>query len=257
MQKKKPEQLNEHLLDIGEAAEFLNVSEMSIRRWTNSGALKCYRVGAKRERRFAMKGLEEFLHGSQNDRLKALGLGGHRVTNGLHMTHFYSGEEEALGLSTPFVIEGLRHGEAVLAVMPPERRRDFMSDLERKGRPIAGDIEKGRLSFSSGLDSPREMIRYLADFADKSERFRVVGDMVWVLEKGWDLAALVALEEAAGFMPRSEGGLLLCQYSLTDFTGAHIMMAEESHKHMIYKGRLGKNPYYRQISQPIGSVAEF
>jgi hypothetical protein len=132
-----------------------------------------------------------------------------------------------------------------------------MSDLERKGRPIVGDIEKGRLNFSPGLDSPREMIRCLAGFAEKSERFRVVGDMVWVLEKGWDLSALVALEEAAGFMPRSAGGLLLCQYSLTDFTGEHIMMAAESHKHMIYKGRLGKSPYYRQISQPISSVGEF
>jgi hypothetical protein len=32
---------------------------MSIRRWTNSGALKCFRVGGKRERRFHMTELEE------------------------------------------------------------------------------------------------------------------------------------------------------------------------------------------------------
>ena len=38
----------ERLLDIKDAAEFLNVSEMTIRRWTNSGKLKCYRVGGKR-----------------------------------------------------------------------------------------------------------------------------------------------------------------------------------------------------------------
>jgi hypothetical protein len=37
------------------------------------------------------------------------------------MTHFYSGRDEALGVSTPYVIEGLRHGEVVLVVMPRER----------------------------------------------------------------------------------------------------------------------------------------
>jgi len=40
------------LLDIGQAAAFLNVSEASLRRWTNSGRLVCLRVGQRRERRF-------------------------------------------------------------------------------------------------------------------------------------------------------------------------------------------------------------
>ncbi len=107
------------------------------------------------------------------------------------------------------------------------------------------------------MNSPKDMIRYLAGFAEKRENFRVVGDMVWALEKGWDLADLVALEEAADFMPRSETGLLLCQYSLTDFSGSHIMMAAELHKHMVYKGRMEQSPYYRQVSQPTGSAREF
>jgi hypothetical protein len=33
------------LLDISEAAQFLNVSETSLRRWTNAGALACLRIG--------------------------------------------------------------------------------------------------------------------------------------------------------------------------------------------------------------------
>jgi len=40
--------LMERLLDIKDAAGFLNVSAMTIRRWTNSGKLNCYRVGGKR-----------------------------------------------------------------------------------------------------------------------------------------------------------------------------------------------------------------
>ena len=51
------------LLTIKEAASYLNVSEMSIRRWTNSGRLKCLRVGQKNERRFREKDLRSYLTG--------------------------------------------------------------------------------------------------------------------------------------------------------------------------------------------------
>src|SRR5678809_1793136 len=49
------------LLDIAGAAAFLNVSETSLRRWTNSGRLACLRVGLKRERRFRRADLLAFM----------------------------------------------------------------------------------------------------------------------------------------------------------------------------------------------------
>jgi excisionase family DNA binding protein len=49
------------LLNVREAARFLRVSETSIRRWSDSGKLKCYRVGVARHRRFSMRDLKEFL----------------------------------------------------------------------------------------------------------------------------------------------------------------------------------------------------
>ena len=39
--------------------------------------------------------------------------------------------------------------------------------------------------------------------------------------------------------------------------GSQIMVAAELHKHMVYKGRMEKSPYYRRVSQPTGSVREF
>lgn len=51
----------EHLLNVKEAAEYLNVSEMTIRRWTNDGSLPCYRVGGRRARRFKISDLTVFL----------------------------------------------------------------------------------------------------------------------------------------------------------------------------------------------------
>ena len=73
----------ENLLTVRETAGFLNVSEMSIRRWTNSGKLKCYRVGGKKERRFTRQGLENFLQ--LNERSVPLGIGTASVKDSSHI----------------------------------------------------------------------------------------------------------------------------------------------------------------------------
>src|SRR6185295_10691869 len=51
------------LLDIAQAAALLQVSEASLRRWTNAGQLPCLRVGGRRERRFRRADLIAFLEG--------------------------------------------------------------------------------------------------------------------------------------------------------------------------------------------------
>ena len=238
----------ERLFDIKDAAEFLNVSEMTIRRWTNSGKLKCYRVGGKRERRFHKSDLEELLHDSQNHPLKPLGFRGQKAPDGSHMSHFYSGNNEALGVAVPYLVEGAKRGEALLVVMPPERSRELLENLDGQNHPVATWRKNDRLTVTAGMDSPEEMIRYLGEFATRTHKFRVVGDMTWTALKGWDLAALSALERASDFMPPIGNGLLLCQYSLADFSGQHIMMAAEFHPHTIYKGKLEKSPYYAHIA---------
>lgn len=234
----------ERLLDIKDAAGFLDVSEMTIRRWTNSGKLKCYRVGGKRERRFYKSDLKELLHDSENHRLKPLGIGGQRVPDGSHMTHFYSGIVEAFEMSTPYLLEGIGRGEALLAVMPPERSRELLENMERQGHPVVSWLKSGRLTVSAGMDSPEEMIRYLAGFAARTHEFRVLGDMLWTVRKGWKSEALRTLEQAPTLMPPLENGLLLCQYSLGDFTGATIMRAAEWHRQTIYREKLERSPYY-------------
>ena len=46
--------MNDKLLTIEQAAQYLNVSKTTLRRWTKSGTLACMRVGAKGERRATM-----------------------------------------------------------------------------------------------------------------------------------------------------------------------------------------------------------
>jgi len=51
----------QRFLTITEASEFLQVSETSLRRWTNSGKLRCFRVGGRSERRFLKEDLLAFM----------------------------------------------------------------------------------------------------------------------------------------------------------------------------------------------------
>ncbi|MDO9264853.1 MAG: MEDS domain-containing protein [Desulfosalsimonadaceae bacterium] len=235
----------DRLLNIKEAALFLNVSEMSIRRWTNQGVLKCYRVGGKRERRFYMRDLQDFLKASRSQTPRPLGSCEPRLSDGDHVTHFYSGKKEGLDFSVTYVLAGLKRGERVLVVLPPERHQGVIAALELQYPSTGRDIGEGRIIFSEGKDSPEEMIRYLGDFVTNAEKFRVLGDMFWSIRKGWDLDALSALEQAPALGHPFRNGVLVCQYGLEEFSGAYIMMAAEAHEQIIYKNELKKSPYYR------------
>ena len=53
------------LLTLDEAASFLGVSKVSLRRWTNDGLLACHRIGPQGRRRFDLEQLKKFA--AQND----------------------------------------------------------------------------------------------------------------------------------------------------------------------------------------------
>jgi excisionase family DNA binding protein len=50
------------LLTLQEAADFLQVSKITVRRWTRKGQLGCVRFGTRRDRRFYLEDLERFIH---------------------------------------------------------------------------------------------------------------------------------------------------------------------------------------------------
>ncbi len=127
----------ERLLDIKEAAEILNVAEMTVRRWTNAGLLRCYRVGGKRERRFRIQDLQEYLEkgGVRVDASFAapLGFGGLTAPDGSHLTHLSRDRREALDIGASYVLEGLNSDETVLLVAPKAGTERFINILQGRG----------------------------------------------------------------------------------------------------------------------------
>ena len=231
----------ENLLNVKEAAAFLNVSEMTIRRWTDAGLLSCYRVGKKRERRFTPQGLHDFLSGGKNAAapstvpLRFEGLG---IPDGSHFTHLYYDARESLDVQVGFVRQGLENDETILVVATDEKKETLLKTLDDRFLPVAHSMQQGKLLFSPGREHPADMIAYIEQISSSAhDRFRLLGDMSWAMEKGWTEERLRTLEEMTNRGPRTRN-LFLCQYSLAEFSGRVTIMAVETHTHAVHKGRL-------------------
>ena len=112
---------NLSLLNTRQAAEMLNVSEVSIRRWTTAGTLTCVRLGAKRERRFRREDLLAFLQSNEpSDRplthAPDVVLEGLAVEHGTHLCMIYENDLGRLKLSVPLLADGLRSDALCLLV---------------------------------------------------------------------------------------------------------------------------------------------
>jgi len=53
--------INSPMLTISEVAHLLNVHINTVRRWSNQGLLKSYRIGSRGDRRFKRTDIEKFL----------------------------------------------------------------------------------------------------------------------------------------------------------------------------------------------------
>jgi excisionase family DNA binding protein len=56
----------ESMLTVRQVSEFLHVSICTVRRWSNKGMLKYYRVGSRGDRRYRREDVLRFLEESSN-----------------------------------------------------------------------------------------------------------------------------------------------------------------------------------------------
>jgi excisionase family DNA binding protein len=240
----------ESLLNVKEAAAFFNVSEMTVRRWTNSGALDCYRVGGKRERRFRIRDLQEFLDQGppktiMQDGMVQLGTCSMAVPDGSHLSHLCLNDIEARDVGISFLQQGLSSNETVMLVTAHAHLEKFVNFLEMRGIDVEKTISRDFLHICHGLDTPKAMFAYIAGkIAVAKGSFRLFADMTWVKERGWRLETVRQLEAAADSLPANHGRLVLCQYPLAAFSGEELMMVAETHRYTLYKSVLQESPYF-------------
>src|SRR5256885_13176672 len=133
------------LLDIKQAAALLQVSEASLRRWTNAGRLACFRVGGRRERRCRRADLMAFLESHPF----AAGAAGREPplpdrASG-HLCGLYVSDLARTRQAAGFLADGIPAADVSFLVAESEVRERVLARLERQRPSLKDEIEAGRL----------------------------------------------------------------------------------------------------------------
>jgi transcriptional repressor of dcmA and dcmR len=197
------------LLDINQAATLLNVSETSLRRWTNAGALPCLRVGLRRERRFRRADLFAFMEQPQPAKRSGNGKESAMKTqesrdeaiaaiHGNHLCGIYGSDAGRVDLTVPFLLQGLQSDSVCFLIAPLRVQGDILKALKRRRPSLDSDIKARQLIVSEYQKSPSAQLRLfetaMKRAGDEGVRsFRVVGDM-WGFRLKVSAKQLVQLE---------------------------------------------------------------
>jgi transcriptional repressor of dcmA and dcmR len=216
----------EVLLDIKQAAQFLRVSETSLRRWTNSGLLASLRVGQRRERRFRRADLVAFMEHHP--------AGSTRPT-GSHLCSLYNSDLSRAAQAAAFLGDGVEPGTAWLLIAQPEVRAAIVIRLIDAGRLArrGSHTDPALLESGSAPSRAAQLDYYESTIAkamkDGARRLRIVAD---VSGGGLasDLAAMLELEteyhrRIAGQFPV----MTLCQYDARALSGIEVLEVFKCH----------------------------
>ncbi len=234
------------LLDIGEAAQFLSVSETSLRRWTNAGALPCLRVGQRRERRFRRADLLAFMEDQPPPSSRA---GAHpaplalvrpveesiTLTHGGHLCAFYGSDLGRVTLAVRFLLDGLQEGSMVYLVASARSTKHILRHLKGKRPSLERDISAGKLLLSDYQRNPRAQIK---DFEERlkegvaagTQSFRVFGD-TWEMRRKSSADGFAQYEAAYDqLIARRYPVVTICAYDARRFSGVDVLDALKAHR---------------------------
>jgi excisionase family DNA binding protein len=232
------------LLNTKEAAQFLRVSEASIRRWSDSGLLPAQRVGRRRERRFVQGDLRRFLEHPPGDSrpaapsVSAVNVGGASVPLRTHLAPIYSTDVGGLRLSVPFLADGLRAGQPCFLVAAGAILERYTDALTDERIDVAAAKDSGRLVVIPGPGaSVAEAISNWERLFGKALAggptvLRVIGEMVCERSVFGSEAAMMAYEESYELMARRYPVVTLCQYDAREFDGEIMLRVLKSHPDM-------------------------
>lgn len=244
------------LMNTKQAAQFLNVSEISIRRWTQTGKLPCVRVGARRERRFDKEQLMEFLRNQNHSPISekhdishtknesfqassncfAVQIEGMTISPGEHLCTLYETDTGITKLSVPFLAQGLKNNDLCVLVASEFHQKIIIDALSKIYTDIKVSINNGSLILFDGIPHSFELYQYFENTFLSATRngyssIRVVGDMGWAISKKMAFDDLMTFERDYNHnLCPSFPVVSLCQYDARNFTGTEILQALNNHK---------------------------
>jgi len=232
------------LLNTREAAEFLRVSEASIRRWSDFGLLPSHRVGRRRERRFAPTDLRFFLERGPGQAptaapvISSVTVGGASVPVRTHVAPIYGSDAGGLRLTVSFLIDGLRAGQPCFLEATGAALDRYIKALTEQGIDFAAVTKSGQLVVLPGPgENADEAIRNWEELFGKALEggptvLRVVGEMASVRGIFGSDAEMMRYEEAYEVMARRFPAVTLCQYDAREFDGEIMLRVIKAHPDM-------------------------
>lgn len=235
------------LLDIRTAARFLQVSETSLRRWTNQGRLACFRIGGRRERRFRRADLIAFME--RHSRGDTGGVTGaapgearqavdSRPAHGraTHGCAFYSSEREQATQAAQFLSNGLHPQTVSFLVAAPQARCSILARIEARRPSVHADIDAGRLVLSEYATSVDAQIDYWEIGFERAvsagaSALRVVGDVTGApfgANENFDVA-LEYEEQYERILSQRFPVTTLCQYDARPLRGLDVVRLLDDH----------------------------
>jgi len=229
--------MSEELLNIKQAAALLNVTETSLRRWTDAGRLACLRVGAKRERRFRREDLLAFLENQPATASATTGIrqvttiGGLPVESGTHLCAFYRNDAARTKLAVGFLADGSSEDGATILLGTAQATRAVMGQLEGRGGHGGSARASDNVTvieYRSHGTAQLEVLEglFVAALRRGSRSLRVVGTEVGPFGR---FSELMEYEEGYERLSRRFPVVTLCQYDARKRSGVELCSILKGH----------------------------
>jgi transcriptional repressor of dcmA and dcmR len=206
-------------LSTSETAEFLRVSEASVRRLSDRGVLPAHRVGRRRVRRYRVEDVRQFarreraLEPAPGLPVSQVLVGGLPVEISSHLAPMYDSDAGRLRLSLPFLVDGIRAAQPCFLIA---HATGILSLADAPGSTLAEALEFWEERAWAAVTSGASVLRLVGEMASVRERF--------ISEK-----EMLAFEAAVNLTFRRFPIVGLCQYDARAFSGVALISALRSH----------------------------
>ncbi|WP_022949743.1 MEDS domain-containing protein [Methylohalobius crimeensis] len=269
------------MLTISEAAEYLNVSKSSLRRWSNENVLPSFRVGMRGERRFDIGDLDAFLVArgkapkSSESMQRAEGSSPREILDACashgtprHVSLHFRDEQEQWRLLGPYLIGHMAEGASVLYMHDSSHRTEIIDRLRSEGIDVEEALRTRRLVLcppqdcylQDGYFAADRMLRFMRKqaatlLANPSGKAMITGEMTWFLTGAPGVEQVLAYERELNVLLQDFPHLtIVCQYHLKRLNSETTFGALLTHPfaHSVEGFRRGL--YMDPLSAPANSV---
>ncbi|MGD0640910.1 MAG: MEDS domain-containing protein [Roseiarcus sp.] len=241
----------EGMLSLEDAARYLSVSKTSLRRWTKDGQLHCHRIGARAERRFDKKMLDEFLlRRSAGPALAGLGTPlvdamwqAAQEGRPKHVCLYFRNPIEQWEAFRQYFLDHYRAGLPTTYLHHASSRDQLIERVRDEGIDAQDAINRGLLRIVSARDSYLRQGVFSADFmisfmrlvmvrlaADGFRKHLVTGEMDWFFSGTPGVEEIHTYERRLNkLFDEYPDVTIVCQYDITKFDGEGVLQACASH----------------------------